>query len=237
MKPFLCVIPARGGSKGIPDKNIKLLCGMPLIHYTIHAAREVFDDADIIVSTDSEDIKSVAESTGLYVPFLRPAELATDESGSHEVLIHCLQKVCDMNRAYKSVVLLQPTSPFRTANHIKQAMQLYDENDDNCEMLVSVTKAKSNPFFNQYIEKDEGFLKPLMSNRSARRQDCPAVFSYNGAIYIIKAQSLIEKHLHALDFVRKYLMDDLSSLDIDTPFDWMVAESLVEKWHAIHKHG
>ena len=131
-KNVLVVIPARGGSKGVPGKNIKLLNGKPLIHYTIEAARKIFEDQYIYVSTDSEKIKSVAEQTGLKVPFLRPKNLATDTANTRDVLLHALDEFVLKNKKEPEVIiLLQPTSPFRTASHISEALKLYNSTIDS----------------------------------------------------------------------------------------------------------
>lgn len=222
MKP-LVVIPARGGSKGIPDKNIKLLGGKPLIHYTIEAAREVFADEDIIVSTDSERIKEVAEATSLKVPFLRPEHLATDTAGTHEVLLHALEYVEQQGKKPDVVVLLQPTSPFRTAQHIREAMELYHPEID---MVVSVKETKSNPYYVLFEEDEHGYLQKSKEGRFTRRQDCPRVWELNGAIYVISAAALLEKPLNQITKIRKYLMEEFSSHDIDSALDWIVAKAI-----------
>ena len=148
----LVVIPARGGSKGVPRKNIKLLNKKPLIHYTIEAARKVFEDQYIYVSTDSTDIKSISEQTGLTVPFLRPEFLATDEAKTEDVLIHSINYFFDKNDYYPDyIVLLQPTSPFRNGTHIREAISLFDK---NCDMIVSVKETKSNPYYVLFEEDD-----------------------------------------------------------------------------------
>jgi len=124
----LVVIPARGGSKGVPGKNIKLLNGKPLINYTIEAAQKVFDDAIICVTTDSQEIKQVVENTtGLKVPFLRPDNLATDNAGTYEVLLHAVDFYERQGYVADTLILLQPTSPFRTDKHIEEAIALFSE--------------------------------------------------------------------------------------------------------------
>jgi len=225
MKP-LVVIPARGGSKGIPDKNIKLLGGKPLIHYTIEAAREVFPDEVIYVSTDSEQIKAVAEVTGLKVPFLRPAHLATDTAGTHEVLLHALEHANGQGYDPDIVVLLQPTSPFRTAKHIREALELYHTEID---MVVSVKETKSNPYYVLFEEDERGYLHKSKEGSFTRRQDCPTVWEMNGAIYVISATALLEKALNQMARIQKCIMDEFSSHDIDNEFDWIVAEVLNER--------
>ena len=131
----LVIIPARGGSKGIPHKNIKPLNGKPLIHYTIDVARGIASDEDICVSTDDADIIKCVEEYGLKVPFVRPAELATDTAGTYEVLLHALDFYEKQGKTYDVVLLLQNTSPFRTVQHVKEALELYRPDID---MVVSV---------------------------------------------------------------------------------------------------
>jgi N-acylneuraminate cytidylyltransferase len=222
----LVVIPARGGSKGVPGKNIKPLGGKPLIYYTIEAAREVFSDEQILVSTDSEEIKACVEKTGLKVPFLRPPELATDNAGTYEVLLHALDYVEAKGVFPETIILLQATSPFRTGKHIREAINLFNE---ECEMVVSVKETKANPYYTLREEDQNGFLQKSKLANFTRRQDCPKVYEVNGAIYIIDCQSLRQKPLQKFELIKKYLMDELSSVDIDTEFDWGVAAGLFPK--------
>jgi CMP-N,N'-diacetyllegionaminic acid synthase len=220
MKP-LVIIPARGGSKGVPGKNIKRLNGKPLINYTIEAAREVFSDEHICVTTDSSEIKSVAEETGLLVPFIRPAELATDTAGTHGALLHAIEFY--EKKGYKPdvIVLLQPTSPFRMASHIRGALQVFD---NVCEMVVSVRETKANPYYVLKEENIQGWLEKSKPGNFTRRQDCPKVYEVNGAVYVMHAEILKNKPIGKFENVRKYLMDEHSSMDIDTELDWQLAE-------------
>lgn len=224
IKP-LVIIPARGGSKGVPGKNIKLLEGKPLIQYTLEAARALFPDSQICVSTDDIKIKQVVESLGLSVPFIRPAELATDTAGTQEVLIHALHYYQAQGYFADTIILLQATSPFRTAQHIKEALALFNK---ECEMVVSVKETKANPYYVLREENQEGWLVKSKEGTFTRRQDCPKVYELNGAIYIITVDALLSKGLSALERVRKYEMDELTSHDIDTLFDWRIAEVILE---------
>lgn len=222
MKP-LVVIPARGGSKGVPGKNIKKLGKKPLIHYTVEAAREVFQDKVICVSTDDLKIKSCVEETGLRVPFIRPSELATDNAGTYDVLLHAIAYYKNHDYYPDTLILLQPTSPFRTALHIQQALALYD---GECDMVVSVKETKSNPYFTLYEKSADGYMAKSKQGDFSRRQDAPSVFELNGAIYIINIKQLLQKPMNKMEKVIMYLMDEMHSHDIDTPLDWMVAENL-----------
>lgn len=223
MKP-LVVIPARGGSKGVLRKNIKLLGGKPLIQYTIEAAREVFLDEVICVSTDDLEIKQVVENLGLKVPFLRPAELATDQSGTYEVLLHAIDFYEQKGYYPDTLILLQATSPFRTGQHIKEALELFDK---NCELVISVKETKANPYSVLREENSEGWLEKLKPVNFTRRQDLPKVWELNGAIYIVNIASIKSTPLSQLNHVRKYIMDDICSHEIDAPFDWIIAEEIL----------
>lgn len=220
----LVIIPARGGSKGIPRKNIKPFDGKPLIYYTIDCARAICPDEDICVSTDDAEIISVVEKYGLKVPFVRPAELATDTAGTYEVLIHALDYYEKKGIQYDVVVLLQNTSPFRTPQQVKEALGLYR---DDVDMVVSVKECAANPYYCVFEENQEGFLHICKGEGNIfRRQDAPKVYEYNGAIYVMNAKVLKTTHMHKMQKRVKYVMDDLSSFDLDTMWDWKMAEMI-----------
>ena len=221
----LFLIPARGGSKGIPHKNIKPLDGKPLVCYAIDTARAVaHSDADICVSTDDDAIIRVVEEYGLKVPFRRPEALAQDGSGTYEVILHALDYFEQQGRSYDVIVLLQPTSPFRNAQHVREAMELYTP---DCDMVVSVAEAKTNPYYVMFQEDKDGFLQHLLEGNFTRRQDCPIVYEYNGAVYVMNVAALKEKSLSAFTKNRKYVMSQSVSIDLDTPEDWRYAEFLL----------
>lgn len=223
----LYVIPARGGSKGIPHKNIKPLAGKPLIGYSIDVARQLADDADICLTTDDPEIARTAESMGLNVPFLRPASLATDTCGTYEVLIHALDFYRDRGIDYDTLVLLQPTSPMRTADDVRAALALYSPDID---MVVTVKEAASNPYYNCYETDSDGFLHISKGDGGyTRRQDAPKVWEYNGAVYVINVESLRQMPLSAFTRRRMSVMPAERSVDLDTPVDWLIAEKLIEK--------
>lgn len=224
-KPLI-VIPARGGSKGVPGKNIKPLGGKPLIYYTLEAARAVFQDEQILVSTDSEEIKTCVEKTGLKVPFLRPAALATDTAGTYEVLLHALNFAESTGYVPDTLILLQPTTPFRTAEHIREAMKLYDV---ETEMVVSVKETNANPYYVLREENEQGWLVKSKPGNFTRRQDCPKVYEVNGGIYIMRVSTLKTMPPNQFEKLRKYVMDEISSHDIDSWLDWEVGEVLLKK--------
>lgn len=223
----LVIIPARGGSKGIPHKNIKPLNGKPLIHYTIDAARGIANDEDICVSTDDADIIKCVEDYGLKVPFVRPAELATDTAGTYEVLLHALDFYEKQGKEYDVVLLLQNTSPFRSVQHVKEALELYRSDID---MVVSVNETKTNPYYNCFEDDTEGFLKKTLdSTMFVRRQDAPKTYEYNGAIYIINPVQLKKMPLGKFTRRIKYVMDDIHSVDLDNMMDWKYAEFIMKE--------
>jgi N-acylneuraminate cytidylyltransferase len=225
MKPLI-VIPARGGSKGVPRKNIKLLEGKPLIEYTLDAAKKVFSEDLICVSTEDQEIKKIVESLGFSVPFLRPKHLALDTSGTYEVLLHAVEFYKNQGYNADTLILLQATSPFRNSKHIEEALSLFDF---SCDMVVSVKETKSNPYYTLREENQNGWLVKSKEGVFTRRQDCPKVFELNGAIYIINIKSLMNSPLNKFKKVRKYEMDELSSIDIDSPLDWEFASLLIDK--------
>lgn len=223
----LVVIPARGGSKGIPHKNIKPLGGKPLIYYSIDVARQFTTDENICVTTDDAEIISVVEQHGLKVPFVRPAELATDTCGSSEVIQHAYQFFADKGIQYDAIVLLQPTSPFRKDEFIKEAVALYDESID---MVTSVRPAACNPYYDGFEENAEGLLKISKGDGTiARRQEAPKVWQQNGSIYVINPKSLLEKGMGGFTKIKKYAMPETYSVDLDTMLDWKMAELIIKE--------
>ena len=223
-RKILCVIPARGGSKGIPYKNIKELNGKPLICYSIDVAREIFKDEDICVTTDDQQIIDVVEKYGLHIPFVRPSYLATDQATTQDVLKHALDFYEKKGLLYDAILLLQPTSPFRLKRHLEEAINMYT---DNCDMVVSVKESSANPYYNLFEEDGFGHLHISKGKGNyTRRQDAPKVWEENGSIYVINSQSL--KTLKISDFPRKikYPMENIYSVDIDGSLDWAIAEEL-----------
>lgn len=224
----LYIIPARGGSKGIPRKNIKPLGRKPLIGYAIDAARAAgAPDNRIILSTDDDEIAGVARNAlGLEVPYMRPAELATDTSGSREVILDAMDWADRAGIIYDCVVLLQPTSPFRTAEDIRAALALYSFDID---MVVSVKEAAANPYYNCFETDADGFLHVSKGDGLiTRRQDAPPAWEYNGAVYVINPDSIRRMPLGAFPRRLPSPMPADRSIDLDTPADWLLAEALLK---------
>lgn len=224
----LIIIPARSGSKGIPDKNIRLLAGKPLVAYSIDAALSVADKEHIIFSTDSEKYADVARGCGLPVNYMRPAELATDTAGSRGVILDAMDYADNAGIKYDCVILLQPTSPLRTAEDILGTMALFK---DDADMAVSVTEASSNPYYNCFetdsltgalhISKGEGLY--------TRRQDAPPVYEFNGAVYVINPASIRKMPMGKFPVRVPYVMPKERSVDLDTPLDWDIAELILNR--------
>lgn len=223
---ILYLIPARGGSKGIPHKNIKLLDGKPLIQYSIDVARQLAEDNDICVSTDDIEIKTVAENLGLEVPFLRPDYLASDTATTSDVIIHALEFYINQGKKYDVVVLLQPTSPLRTVQNVKDCLAAYD---DTLDMVTTVKESSVSAVLCK--ENQEGFLEQVIGENNVRRQDAAKLYEYNGAVYVINSDAIKEKGLGGFTKIKKCVMDEKSSVDIDTMLDWKFVEVLVKEWN------
>lgn len=222
----LYVITARGGSKGIPHKNIKPLGGKPLILYSVEIARQLAPDSLIAVSTDDPAIADVVRGAGLEVPYMRPAELATDTAGSREVIIDIMDYWRDtLHRPFDKVVLLQPTSPVRTVDDVKGCLELYSPDVD---MVLSVMEASCNPYYNCFETGDDGCLHVSKGDGLyTRRQDVPKAWEQNGAVYVINPDSLRRYPLGMMPKRLPFVMPRERSIDLDTPTDWLIAESMI----------
>lgn len=218
----LALIPARGGSKGIPRKNIKLIAGKPLIVWTIEAAlRSTLLDA-VVVSTDDPEIADVARRAGAQVPFLRPAVLAQDHTPGLDPVIHAL----DQLPGFDSVLLLQPTSPLRGTEDIDNCLRVASES--SAPSVVSVTEPDTHPYWTYVLTADQTLQRLIEAEPVARRQDLPAVFAINGALYFADAAWLRESRSLVNRQTRAFVMARERSIDIDTPLDWRIAEMLLK---------
>jgi CMP-N,N'-diacetyllegionaminic acid synthase len=229
---ILVTIAARGGSKGIKDKNIRPLSGRPLIAISIQQALAWGKGADVIVTTDSETIAKVARGAGAQVPFLRPAELANDIAGKVPVLRHALIEMESKTGArYDAVLDLQPTSPVRSLSDLDGIVELFKKSRP--KTILSAVLTQDNPYFNLLEEDEQGFVrvskslgKPLL-----RRQDAPAVYAANGSIYVYDRDVLADAQTHSVltDRTLVYPMSDLSGVDIDREIDFKFLEFLVKE--------
>ncbi|MCH5325742.1 MAG: acylneuraminate cytidylyltransferase family protein [Duncaniella sp.] len=226
MSSPLVIIPARGGSKGIPGKNIKPLCGRPLIAYTIDLARSVAPDSRIILSTDSAEIASVAQSIcNLPVPYMRPASLGGDDISSRSVMLDVMRWADTQSIHYDCILLLQPTSPLRSAADIQRTLRAYSPDID---MAVTVTQAAANPYYDCFETSPEGFLRVAKGDGLiTRRQDAPQAFQMNGAVYAINPDSLRARPLGAFERRVPVVMPRERSIDLDSPIDWLIAETIM----------
>lgn len=233
MKKILYIIPARGGSKGIPRKNVREFLGTPLIAYPVNQALSLTDPLNVCVSTDDEEIKRSAEDAGAIVPFMRPASLADDNASSRDVMLHALDFYRDKGIDYDTIVLLQPTSPLRNIDDIRKALSVYEKAQADgipVDMAVTVTEAECNPYYNAFEPDIDGFLHISKGDGTfTRRQDAPKVWRYNGAVYVINAESLRRMPMALFKCVLPVEMPTSRSLDLDTEVDWLVAEYVASR--------
>ncbi len=217
------LIPARGGSKGIPRKNIRSIAGKPLIAWTIEAALRSQRLDAVVVSTDDEEIAAVARQHGAQVPFMRPAALAQDSSPGIDPVLHAL----DQLPGYDAVLLLQPTSPLRRTADIDNCLQFAAA--QGLKSVVSVTEADTHPSWTYRLDQDRALHPFVEAAAVTRRQDLPPAYALNGALYFADApwlrrtRSLLHADTRAVVMAREH------SVDIDTPLDWRFAEFLLKE--------
>lgn len=217
---ILAVIPARGGSKGIPHKNIINLCGKPLIGYTIEAALGSKYIDYVMVSTDDEEIANVAVKYGAEVPFFRPVELAFDTAKTLDAVLHAVNKLREMNQGFDDLVLLQPTQPLRLSKDIDHAIEYYYNSD--CKDLVSICEVNDHPILIRTVE--DGRMKKILNvSSTCRRQDMPKYYRVNGCIYINKIEKL-DENTSFNDNAVPFIMERSHSVDIDELSDLAIAE-------------
>lgn len=225
----LAIITARSGSKGIVDKNIRLLNKKPLISYTISAAKEcnLFDE--IMVSTDSRKYAAISEEFGASVPFLRSEELSNDTASSWDVIKDVVLKYKELGMFFDTVALLQPTSPFRTSEDIIKSYNLM--NEKNADSIVSVCEVEHPPIWTNILPENKSMFNFVHNEyKKYRRQDIQRYYQINGAIYIVKVKNLLEENF---DIYSKnsyaFIMPRERSLDIDTEMDFTIAEAIFSK--------
>lgn len=223
-KKILALIPARGGSKGIKDKNIKNLCGKPLIAYSIECGLKSQYVDSVVVTTDSEKIATVSQEYGARVPFMRPAELASDTAKTLDAVLHAVQTLEQKGERYDVLLLLQPTQPLRCSTDVDGAIEAFFE--QGCEALASVSEVTDHPILVRTVE--EGRLKNLLAcSSTCRRQDMPAYYRINGCIYINRID-LLDQSTSFNDNPVPYVMPKAHSIDIDTDLDFKMAELLLK---------
>lgn len=224
----LGVIPARSGSKGIPGKNLVDLAGRPLIAHTIEAARASKLVSRLIVSTDDEQIAAAATQAGAEVPFLRSGALATDEAGNVEVFIDAIERMRQEGFAGPWAVLLQPTSPLRTAEDIDQAGRIMQER--KADVVVSVCEAEPHPWLAMQADEHD-WLRPAEFDGRAQpgRQAFPPMYYLNGAIYLVEIGSFLDRRSMYGPRTAGYFMPHERSVDINTPIDLQFCRFLLTK--------
>lgn len=223
----LAIIPARSGSKGLKDKNIKILNGKPMMAYTIEAAKEsgLFDE--IMVSTDSEKYAEIALEYGASVPFLRGEELSNDTASSWDVVKDALNRYKEIGKEFDTVALLQPTSPLRTAEDIIEGYKVMKEKDSNA--VVGVCEVDHSPLWSNVLPEDgsmENFIK--LDVAGVPRQKIPAYYRINGALYIVKGEYLLRSENIYEEKCFANIMIKEHSVDIDDEMDFKYAKCLLE---------
>lgn len=223
-KKVLALIPARGGSKGLPRKNILPMSGKPLIAWTIEAAQNSRYIDHVHVSSEDREIIQTVETLGLDVPFPRPTEMATDHSNIQETIEHTIEQFS----GYDIMIMLQPTSPLRDEENIDEALELFCNSEaDSC---VSVYTPEKSPYW-QFTLNEEGSLHPLFDQEyyNKQRQELPVCYALNGAIYISRIETYLKNKSFFSGRVIPYFMNRERSVDIDTQVDFLLAEYFLNK--------
>ena len=224
---ILYIIPARGGSKGLPGKNIRLLGNKPLIAYSIEAAVNSIFKGTVIVSTDDEEIATVGKKYGAAVPFMRPDELATDAASTMDLVFHAINFYKQQHVFFDLVVVLQPTSPLRTSSDIDLAISLMKEK--KVDAVVSVCESEHHPLWTNMLPPD-GSMKNFIRDevKGKNRQQLPLNFRLNGALYISKSEALETYKGFIHEKTIAYIMPTDRSVDIDHEIDFKLAELLLK---------
>lgn len=223
---ILALIPARGGSKRIPGKNIRPLGGKPLIEWSVNSAGDNRDICDILVSTDDPVVAETARAAGASVPWLRPPELGSDTASVVDASLHALNWYESERAPVDGLLLLQPTSPFRTRHTVARGIELFQSH--RRRPVIAVSAVKHHPLW-CYQVRDDG-IRPFLDSESmqVRSQDLPPAYAINGALYLIAPDELRQRHsFHAGETVPLVIDDPAETLDIDTEWDWQVAEAIV----------
>lgn len=226
-KKILALIPARGGSKGIPRKNIKPLLGKPLIAWTIEQGKRSKYIDRIIISTEDEEIAEISKKYGAQAPFLRPKELATDETKGIDVVLHTIEWMKRNNESFDLIMLLQPVSPLRTSEDIDKAVELLFSK--NAMAIISVCEVDHHPYWVNRLPENgcmENFLKPEVMNKG--RQELTTFYRLNGAIYLAYCDYIAKQKGFFGNESFAYIMPKERSVDIDDEMDFILAEFLMK---------
>jgi CMP-N-acetylneuraminic acid synthetase len=222
----VCVIPARGGSKGLPGKNIKILCGKPLIAHTIEQAKQSKYIDRVIVSTEDEEIAKTSLEYGAEVPFMRPMALAGDSSSTVDVLLHAIHWLENTDSyPFDILVLLHVTTPLRSVDDIDRSIALVVE--EKADNVISVAEAHRNPYFNMVEINSDGYAALAKQGNFTTRQAAPMIYDMNSSIYVWWKELLKEKKKIFLDKTRIHVMPKERSIDIDDHIDFKIAEMMM----------
>lgn len=228
---IIITICARGGSKGVPKKNIRPLLGKPLLAYTIEQVKALSWVDRIVVSTDDPEIREIATKWGIEVPFLRPKYLATDTAAKIPVIIHAIRKAQSYwHETFDINIDMDVTSPLRKTSDIKNALKLLI-NTPYTKAVFSVYPASRSPYFNMVEPDKDGYvhLSKMLKNPILRRQDSPIVYAMNASIYVMRVKDLLKEKSYHTNQTRAYLMPEERSIDIDKPLDFEFVEFLMRK--------
>lgn len=228
---ILCTICARGGSKGVPNKNIRELSGKPLIAHTIEQAVSTKFIDRVVVSTDAEKIANIARQYGAEVPFLRPQSLATDDAPKLPVIQHAVRYYIEnLNFKPDYVIDLDPTSPLRISDDIEKCLNLI-MNDFNCDSVITGYRSNKNPYFNMVEIDPKGFayLSKKTEKQVIRRQDAPIVYAMNASIYVWKTEVLLNQTRIVSGKMKLIEMPKERSIDIDTGIDFKLVELIMRE--------
>lgn len=224
----LGLIPARGGSKGVPRKNIRMLAGKPLLQYTAEAALAARRLSRVVLTTEDVEIAEVGKRCGLDVPFLRPQELAQDSTPTLPVMQHALRWLENAGDSFDAVCLLQPTSPLRTAETIDGCIEMLEQYQADCVVTMEKVPEKYNPHW-VYLKNEQGFMQVSTGEKNPipRRQDLPPAYHREGSVYVTRCAIILNQNSLYGDKVFGYLQDDFRSINIDTLEDWARAEAIL----------
>jgi CMP-N-acetylneuraminic acid synthetase len=229
-RTILAIITARGGSKGLPKKNIRVLCGKPLIAWTIeHACNSAYVDR-IVVSTDDEEIAEIARQHGAEVPFLRPKALARDGSPSIDAVLHAINWLEDRGDHYDLILLLEPTSPLRKKTDLDDAVTLMLNNIDNADALVSVGEVhQEHPYIIKKVEG--GYVKPFINTGENvyQRQQLPAAYFPYGVVYLSKTDALKKHKTFYQERALPYFIERWQNYEIDDIYDFICIEAIMKR--------
>jgi len=238
-RSVLAIIPARGGSKGLPGKNIRELAGRPLVGWPIQAAKRSTYVDRVVVSTDDYEIAKVAQEQGAEVPFLRPKELAQDTSTTFSVLEHAIEHFKKVEKVYEYCLLLEPTSPLTQSSDVDQALERLDENRDVADSIVGVSKVEAaHPTFDVTIN-EKGLIKPYLPDgfsKIGRRQDLDDLYYFEGSLYISKITVLLQKKTFYHERTLPYIVPRWMAFEIDELVDFICIEAIMKNRDRIDAH-